>query len=79
MKFLHKEAYNHLKVKDREEEPPHSYHTISLGWFDTSFDGCVYQEEAIFDIKNNTHLPWTDHRGAFADPRLWNIVYRALN
>ena len=76
--MLNKKAYDVLKKKERESEPPHPYHTISMGWFYTEFDGCVYKEEAMLDEKHHTHLAWADHRTIFANPRLWNFVKSLL-
>ena len=71
---LNKKPYDYLKNKTQEEEPPHDYHTISMGWFYSNFDGCVYKEETILNEENHTHLYWADHRIVFIDPRLWFLV-----
>lgn len=71
---LYKKAYGFLMVKEKEDEPPHDYHTISMAWPFTEFDGCVYKSETILDKINHTHLPWADHRTIFANPRLWKTV-----
>jgi pimeloyl-ACP methyl ester carboxylesterase len=76
VKILKKPAHDILMDKEREEEPPHDYHTISMGWFNTEFDGCVYKDETILDPENHTHLKWADHRTVFLNPRLF---YHILN
>ena len=78
IKILNKKPYNILKNKPREEEPPHPYHTISMGWFNSHYDGCVYREESMLNEINHIHLPWADHRTIFANPRLWYLVYKLL-
>ncbi|MDB4413558.1 hypothetical protein N9189_03435 [Pirellulaceae bacterium] len=75
---FYKLPYDFLKQKEIEKEPPHTYHTLSMGWFDTNFDGCVYKNETILSEKNHTHLAWADHRTKFANPRLWIEVDRVL-
>lgn len=73
-KNIKSKGHSELQKKSRQEVPPHKYKTISLGWFNTNFDGCVYKDEAIIDKKNNLHLSWSDHRMVFYDPRLWYNV-----
>ena len=72
--FMHKKPYEFLMDKEREEAPPHPYHTISMSWPGTSFDGCVFRDEATLEESNHTHLPWADHRTVFLNPRLWYHV-----
>ncbi len=64
--------------KNKEEEPHHDYHTISMSWPFTDFDGCVYKDETIFTEEKHTHLKWADHRTIFANPRLWITVGNLL-
>ena len=54
--------------------PPHDYHCITMSWPFTTFDGCVYKEEAKFDDINNTHLFFADHRTIFMNIRLWYTI-----
>jgi pimeloyl-ACP methyl ester carboxylesterase len=75
---LYKLPYDYLKVKDREPEPPHPYHTISMAWPFTEFDGCVYKHETMLDEDKHTHLAWADHRTIFANPRLWHKVFKII-
>lgn len=75
---LKKPAYEILKDKCRDPEPPHPYFTVSMGWFGTEFDGCVHKEEAVLDESRNHHLYWSDHRTAFADPRLFSQVGKCM-
>lgn len=75
---LHKKPYDILKNKERESPPPHTYNTISMGWFNTEFDGCVYKDETVIEPTNHTHLPWADHRTIFANPRLWTLVHKLI-
>lgn len=76
--FFYKRPYDFLKSKDRALEPPHSYNTISMGWTWSTFDGCVYRNEATLDNSKNHHLAWMDHRTGFANPRLWKKVIDIL-
>ena len=62
---------NHELVAKYANEPPHPYKTISMGWINSEFDGCVYKNETMFNEKNHLHLQWADHRTIFANPRLW--------
>ena len=39
--LLYKTPYTDLKKEITPTPPPHPYHTISMGWFGSSFDGCV--------------------------------------
>jgi pimeloyl-ACP methyl ester carboxylesterase len=68
---MYKRPYGFLMEKAREMVPPHPYHSISMAWPGTSFDGCVYRDEATLHPQHHTHLPWADHRTVFANPRLW--------
>jgi pimeloyl-ACP methyl ester carboxylesterase len=71
-------AWNILDGKEMEEEPPHDYHTISMGWWDSTFDARVYKEETILDPEKHTHLENEDHGFVFLKPRLWGLVYRLI-
>jgi len=75
---LYKKPYDFLKNKNKEEEPLHNYHTISMGWFCTTFDGCVYSDETMLDESKHTHLSWADHRTIFVNPRLWSLVGKSF-
>jgi hypothetical protein len=78
--ILNKPPYDILKNKDREDEPPHPYKTITMSWlFTSSFDGCVYKNEAMLDEQNNMHLYAADHRTVFANPRLWFKVGKLID
>lgn len=70
--------YDFLKRKARDQEPPHPYHTISMGWAWSDWDRCVYRHEATLNPKHHTHLAWMDHATGFANPRLWSTVGRLL-
>lgn len=72
--LLFKKPYGILMEKAPEEAPPHPYHCITMGWFHTKFDGCVYQDEATLDVQHHTHLAAADHRTVFFNPRLWITV-----
>ena len=69
---LHKPMYDDLlkMIEEPLKEPPHNYHCFTMAWPMTNFDGCVYVEEAHFDKERHTHLPFSDHRTIFANPRL---------
>jgi pimeloyl-ACP methyl ester carboxylesterase len=81
-KILFKKGHHFLKddekLKEYIVEPPHKYNTISMGWFFTDFDGCVYKRETILNEDNHIHLPWSDHRTVFANPILWWIVGKII-
>lgn len=72
---LRKPVHAHLLELARGERacdvPPHPYHCITMSWPGTTFDGCVWQDEATYDDEHHTHLAWADHRTVFANPRLW--------
>ena len=72
--LLYIKPFDYLKSKDKEKEPPHNYHTISMAWPFTDFDGCVYRGETMMDERKHTHIPWSDHCTIFANPRLWTTV-----
>ena len=77
--WFYKLPYDSLKHKQIEQEPPHDYHNITMSWFWTTFDGCVYRDEACFgNEEKTTHLNWADHRTIFANPRLWFLVSRLI-
>lgn len=75
---LNKPSYDYLKSKEHQQEPPHTYNTISMGWAWSNFDGCVYRNEATLDPAFHTHLSWMDHRTGFGNPRLWTLVTSLL-
>ena len=68
-----------LQNKEKQDEPPHEYRTISLGWFGYECDGCVYKDEAIINPEKNLHLAWADHRTIFLNPRLWYHVHNLIS
>lgn len=74
-----RKSYNYLKKCESIKKPPHPYHTISMSWFYSNFDGCVFTNEAKFDNNNHTHLNFADHRTIFMNPRLWYLVHKLLN
>ncbi len=76
--LMYKKPYGYLMSKKNEPEPPHQYHTISMSWPGTMFDGCVYRDEATLNAANSTHLYCADHRTVFLDPRLWASVVGLL-
>jgi pimeloyl-ACP methyl ester carboxylesterase len=77
--IISKPPYEILRKKLRENPPPHPYHTISMGWGCSEFDGCVYKAETMLDEVNHTHLSCSDHRTIFANPRLWYRVGKLLS
>ena len=78
VKVLKNKAHGELQVKEKQEEPPHDYRTISMAWFNTQFDGCVFTDETIINPEKHLHLPWADHRSVFLNPRLWYHVHNLL-
>ena len=76
--YFFKKPYGYLMSKERDEIPPHDYHAITMSWPGTSFDGCVYQDEAMLEKDKHTHLRWADHRTIFFNPRLWITVENLL-
>jgi hypothetical protein len=67
--------HEYLKEKEEEPEPPHNYHTISLGWLNSSFDGAVFKNETIIKEDKHQHIGFTDHRFSAFDPRVLRAVY----
>lgn len=76
--FMYKTPYESLQDKPKDNEPPHDYHCITMGWFGSDFDGCVYKDEGILDGEHHSHLKWADHRTIFMNPRLWVCVGNLL-
>jgi hypothetical protein len=62
-------------TKEPDIKPKHPCHTITVSWFNTKFDGCVFMDED----ETNTHISWSDHRTIFVDPRLWKVVLHKIN
>jgi esterase/lipase len=79
IRMIKKQGHTELQNKKIQNPPPHKYKTISLGWFNYEFDGCVYKDEAVIDEKHNLHLPWADHRTIFINPRLWFHVHNIID
>ncbi len=81
--FFMKQPYDFLMSEHKyikyAIEPNHPYHTISMGWGWSDFDGCVYKNETLFDMKNHTHLQWADHRLIIISPRLWTLIHQLLS
>ena len=86
-------AWNILENKAREEEPPHDYHTISMGLngesdyffegssgpeFMKNWDGKVWKDESMFSEDKHTHLEGEEHSLIFVKPRLWRLVHSLL-
>ena len=72
--FLKIPAWEILRNKTLEPEPPHDYHTISMGWYNFDFDGCVYRDETMLHPLKHTHLASEDHCFVFIKPRLWKTI-----
>ena len=75
----HIDLQNKSTFNKKQLEPPHKYKTISLGWFNSEFDGCVYKDEAVIEEEQNLHLAWADHRTIFLNPRLWYHVHNIID
>lgn len=75
---MYRRVYGLLQNKPREQAPPHPYHTISMAWPFTDFDGCVYKWETMLEEEHHTHLRCADHRTIMANPRLWTLVERLI-
>jgi pimeloyl-ACP methyl ester carboxylesterase len=78
--ILHKPLYEDLikLLEEPMESPPHKYHCFTMAWPLMNFDGCVYVEEGKFEDEHHTHLPNSDHRTIFANPRLWWHVHKVI-
>lgn len=76
-KPLYEDLIDMLEDEDIQP-PPHNYHCFTMSWPFSTFDGCVFADEARFDAENSTHLAWADHRSIFANPRLWSKVCNYL-
>lgn len=72
--LVHRPVYAELERQRRVEPPRVPYHCFTTGWGWSSFDGCVFVDEARFDDEHHTHLSWGDHRFIIADPRLVTSV-----
>lgn len=60
-------------------EPPHDYHTISMGWWNTEWDSRVFKDETMFNPDKHTHLDREDHCLIFMKPRLWELVHKLID
>jgi len=52
-------------TKKPDIKPEHPCYTITISWFNTNFDGCVFIDEAKYEDEINTHISWSDHRTIF--------------
>ena len=68
----------HLRIKDKEEEPNHDYHTISTGRLGWSFDFQVFKEETMLHEDNHVHISGSDHWRLFYDRRLSSTIKQLL-
>ena len=71
-------GHEYLRTPQHAEEPPHPFHTISMGWGFSEFDGSVYREDAVLDERRHTHVAWTIHNSISFDPRLFMLVHKLL-
>lgn len=78
IKFLRSPAWELLRKCERSEEPPHDYHTISMGWYDTEWDSRVFIDETMLDPDKHIHLKGEDHCLVFLKPKLWEVVTELL-
>lgn len=81
-RLIESKAWTPLSQKSKEyqegngeEEPPHDYHTISMGWWHTPWDSRVFKDETMFNPEKHTHLYQEDHCLIFMKKRLWKLVH----
>lgn len=72
------DIHDYLADKTQEVEPPHDYHTISLGWLVSNFDGCVFKTDTLIHPDNHEHISFTDHRFSVLDLRVLSAVNRKI-
>lgn len=74
--LVHRPVYTELARGERVPPPSTQYHCFTTGWAWSSFDGCVFIDEARFadDDAHHTHFVWGDHRFIVADVRLVSAV-----
>jgi pimeloyl-ACP methyl ester carboxylesterase len=77
-RLLRDPTFDFLLTYKLQTPPPHSFHTISCGLFSSSFDGCVYRDEATLDRRFHTHEPNLHHVTGWATLQLWRSVWAAL-
>lgn len=68
----------YLAEKEKEKEPPHEYHTYSLGWGILSFDGRVFIEDTKLDEDKHEHITFTEHILSVIDVRVLRKVYNKI-
>ena len=76
--MLRSPAWKPLGKCERAQEPPHDYHTISMGWYNSDWDSRVFKEETMLHPLKHTHLNGEDHCLVFTKTRLFEIVILAL-
>jgi esterase/lipase len=77
-KYFRKKAHEFLSSKECDEIPPHPYHTVSVSFPFSTFDGCVFIDETKLDDKNHTHFNWSTHETIFFSPRFYLFIIKIL-
>lgn len=77
-KYADSEPYEWISAKDREEEPPHEFHTISLGLWNSNNDGLLRKVDTMIDGNHHTHVKWTSRWTPFFTPPLFSKIYSQL-
>ena len=67
-------AWKPLSKGEKSQEPPHDYHTISMGWYNSDWDSRVFKDETMFHPLKHTHLTREDHCLVFMKQRLFDVV-----
>lgn len=71
-------AWKPLSKGEKVKEPPHDYHTISMGWYNSSWDSRVFKDETMLHPLKHTHLAGEDHCLVFMKKRLFDVVTLSL-
>ena len=79
VKYADSDPHNWLLSREPEEIPPHDYHTISLGLWNTEFDGLLRRIDTVIDNENHSHVYWSSRWTPFLTYSLFNLIYGQLH
>jgi len=78
IRYADSDPYEWLIIKEPEEIPLHEYHTISLGLWNTEFDGLLRKIDTVLDNENHSHVCWSSRWTPFLTYSLFNIIYNQM-
>ena len=74
VRYADSDPYEWIISKESEEGPPHEYYTISLGLFNTEYDGLLRKIDTVIDNENHSHISWSSRWTPFLTYSLFNII-----